>query len=320
MPLPIRDNFLGYLEYNGELVAQGIIDARAAATALNGFDSALRYFVAQEEPRLATIEFPIPVQVERGSWIAVIPLTIGQWILTGGGVVTTAYLATAAKKIAENDFKDVHLRDVFRSALRGLQWFIRIGKHLGSIAERRISNLRWRNNNEEVGIPNANGELLFVPRREFERFINAPLALASAITKVVETERTMTIARREGDIVEEVTVNESEKKIFYVEEDEAEVLFPELVLGQRVQLDGLVTRGNETANSIGFKYNEHILTCYPRTGSIVRFKRHLFLRCRITGEISRADEHGGTSDPRPKIIFDGLQITEPDEQPLFREF
>ena len=81
----------------------------------------------------------------------------------------------------------------------------------------------------------------------------------------------------------------------------------------------MVTRGNETANSIGFKYHEHILTCYPRTGNIVPFKRHLFLRCRITGEISRAEEHGGTSDPRPKIIFDDLQIIELEEQPLFGE-
>jgi len=95
-------------------------------------------------------------------------------------------------------------------------------------------------------------------------------------------------------------------------QDGAEILFPEFQHGQRISLEGVVTRGNEMTNTIGFQYSGHILTCRPRRGSIVRFKRHLFLRCLIIGKISRLDEHGGTTNPRPQIVFDDLQIKEDD--------
>jgi len=78
---------------------------------------------------------------------------------------------------------------------------------------------------------------------------------------------------------------------------------------------GIVTRGNERTNSIGFLYNEHVLTCYPRHGSIVRFKPHMFLRCRIVGEITRLNDETGESDePRPKIIFDDLILLQDENQ------
>jgi len=73
-----------------------------------------------------------------------------------------------------------------------------------------------------------------------------------------------------------------------------------------VLLEGFVTRGNEVANSIGFRYLDHILTCYPMSGSIVRFKSLLFTACAIEGSISRIDEHGHPNAHRPKIHFDKL--------------
>jgi hypothetical protein len=84
------------------------------------------------------------------------------------------------------------------------------------------------------------------------------------------------------------------------------VLFPELKHGMNVVLDGEVTRGNETTNSIGFRYNDHILTAYPKTGSVVRYKSTLFLKAKIFGTISRVDELGKIAANRPKIIFDDI--------------
>jgi len=154
MPADNSDDFIGFLRYDGELVIDGVIDARAAATALNGFDQSLRYFVTQQRPELATVEFPIPVRMDRGSWTAYLPSTIEQWIETGFALFAARYIATAAKQLAEQDFKDIGLRDVFKKALHALQWFARIGKHLGSL-QRRIQGLVWSDDGLEAGIPNA---------------------------------------------------------------------------------------------------------------------------------------------------------------------
>jgi hypothetical protein len=314
------DNSIGYLKYDGELVAEGILDARAAATALLGFDRSLRHFVSREDPALGKFNFQIPVKVQHGSWAALIPDTVGGWVMAGLGVAVTAYITTAATKLAENDFKDKKLKDVFVEGLKAIQWIIRVGKHLGTLTNRRLTGLRWRNDNTEVGIPNEAKEYLFVPRHYFQAFLEAPANILADIASIVEVERVLTIAVIQEEGVDTETISIRDKHIFYVADKiDDEVLFPELLHGQNVELDGVVTRGNEVANSIGFRYNEHILTCYPQSGSVVRFKKHLFLPCRIIGVISRADGRGGTNDPRPKIRFEGLTILSetPAEADLF---
>lgn len=316
MPPPANPDFLGYLKYEGALVADGVIDARAASDALASFDSAIRFFISEERQDLQPIRFPIPVRIEGKSWEAIIPHTLAGWFTTAVGIAVVAYLQTAAKKLAEKDFEGIGFRELFAKALAGIQWFIKIGKHLGSVKQPPVTKLQWRDNNEEVGVPNAEGQVLFVPREFYELFLEAPPKLLSGIVGPVEKERILIIGRKWDESVEEVTVTEQEKSIFYQESDETtEVLFPELKHSQFVALEGIVTRENGTANSLGFRYQDHILTCYPRTGSVVRFKAHLFLRCRIIGQIDRTDDHGGTSDPRPKIIFDDLQIIQDESSP-----
>jgi hypothetical protein len=302
-------DYVGFLKYNGKLVEDGIMDARTSAKALLGFDRALRYCIAQKNAELAATDFEIPVRIQKGSWTAFIPHTVGQWVLATAGIVATTYLTTAAKKLAENDSKEKGIKDIFKSAMSGLQWLIKIGKHLGSFDQRKPTGIVWRNNNEDVGIPNPKGVILYVPRWYFELYLNCPISLLSDIVSIVQSERNLVIGVSEGEQIVEEGVKPEDRYIFYVDEDgETDVLFPHLVHGQKVQLEGFVTRGNETSNSIGFKHEEHILTCYPSTGSIVRFKEHLFLKCRIIGHITRAGERGGFNDPRPKIIFDELII------------
>ena len=121
---------IGFLKYQGKLVSDGIIEAKVAARALNGFDGALRFFINQEEPKLADIELPIPVQMRKGSWEIHIPSSVEQWILSGAGIAVTAYFTKAASKLAEKDFKDVGLKDVFKKALKGIQWLVRSGNIL----------------------------------------------------------------------------------------------------------------------------------------------------------------------------------------------
>ena len=99
-----------------------------------------------------------------------------------------------------------------------------------------------------------------------------------------------------------------EHRQFFIPEQENEILFPELVHGMEVTLQGEITRGNETANNMGFRFNEHILTIYPKTGSIVDHKASLFLEAEVKGEISRRDEKGELRLKKPKIIFTEINI------------
>jgi hypothetical protein len=310
--------YLGYLKYDGVQVTDGIIDARAASLALDGFDTALRYFLSQENREIGAVALPVPVSIERGSWTAFIPENVGAWItavLAAGSVI---YASTAAKKMAENDFKNVGLTSLFRKSLEAMQWAIRIAKHMGDFTRRRIQGVTWKNNNLDAAIPNDRGEVLLVPREYFETYLKTPRSLLKNIVSVVEEERTLKIGTMENGKIEEVEIKRSEKHIFVTEDQiDSEVLFPDLKHGQQVTLDGLVTKGNEKENSIGFEYQNHVLTCYPRTGSIVRFKPHLFLHCRIYGEINREDDHGGFDAPRPKITFDNLTILNSEQPELF---
>ena len=301
-----NENHLGYLKYSGKLVAEGYLDARKAAQALIGFDEAIRFYIKKSCPQLRNIDFELPIRVRKGSWEALIPQTIEQWVLTGAGTVLTTYGVTAAKEMAKNDFKDIGIRDIFKKSLITIQWFIKIGKHIGSSTQKSFDNLKWRNNNEEVGILNSYGEYLFVPTEIINAYGETSPKLLEKLSKIIEEEREASIGVIEnGEIISE-TITIYEKHIFAPPEDNEEILFPELIHGQPVELEGFTTKGNQTANSIGFRYENHILTCYPDKGNIVRYKPALFLKCKILGIVNRMDEKGQPTERRPKIYFSDL--------------
>lgn len=167
-------DFLGYLEYTGNLVDEGIMDTRKMARALIGFDSALRHFAALEHLLLREIEYDIPVSIRRGSWQALIPDSIDKWIIAALGITATKYLATAATEIAKNDFKDVNMRMIFSKALCSIQWIIRIGKHLGKLGQRKFTSVQWREGNTQIGIPNDRGEYIFIPKPIIDLYATTP--------------------------------------------------------------------------------------------------------------------------------------------------
>lgn len=313
--MPENNSQLGFLKYEGKLVEEGYLDARTSARALVGFDGALRYLVARQEPELTGTNFEIPVRIQRGSWEAIIPHTIGQWVWTALGLGATAYVTAAAKKLAENDFKEASIKDAFKHALKAIQWLIKIGKHLGSFTHRKLTSVKWKNDNAEIGIPNDKGEYLYVPVQYFEIYVECPAKLLSDMASVIESERELKIGVTENGKTDEETVSQSEKHIFVLDAPEDnKMLFPELVHGMSVELDGVVTRENGVSNSIGFRYNDHILQCHPGEGSVIRYKPHLFLPCKIIGVINRESDEGTFDEPRPKIIFNDLVILNPSGQ------
>ena len=301
---------IGYVKYSGELVKDGYMDARKSAQALLGVDEAIRFFIYQQAPELRTVAFEFPVKVKKGSWEIVI-----------GGILL-AYGVKAAQKMAENDFKDVGLKDVFKKALSAIQWMIRIGKHMGDLTIKKFENVQFKDNNALIGIRNSQGEYLYVPKVFLDFYASVSPVLLKKMSEVIEEERSLSVGIFDGQAIIEETVTRKHRQIFTNEIDEpGELLFPELEHGQNVVLEGELTRGNEMSNTVGIGYQGHILTGLPEVGSIVRFKPSLFLRCRIHGRISREDENGRLAARRPRIIFTRIEPLESDDdnQQLFSE-
>lgn len=300
----MEEEYLGYFKFDGELVNDGLLDGRKAAQALLGFDEALRHFIYLQAPGIQSVDFDLPVRLRKGSWEALIPITASDWLITALGIAGTAYLTTAANKLAENDFKDASIKALIRKAISGIQWLIRLGKHTGDLTIKKFENVTFRAETNEVGIKNENGEIKYFPKEFLDWFSKTNPKLLVKITEVIEEKRQLVVGVEvDGKFVEE-RVTKREKHIFTMKEEEIEeILFPQLTHGLPVELEGHLTRGNETSNSLGFRYLEHILTCYPAEGSMVRYKHVLFSHCKIIGHVSRTDDNGQLTAKRPKIIF-----------------
>jgi len=314
-----KNEYVGYLKYHGDLVKDGYLDARKAATALIGLDEVLRYFIHQESPIFREVDFEIPVKIEKGSWLAYIPSTIQEWLLAGGGIAATAYFTTAAKKLAENDFKEIGLKDLFKKAFLGIYWVIKLGTHLKTLKKSKFDNVKFRNNNTEVGIMNENNEILYLPVEYLDFYTNCPDSLFSKISEIIEPERELELGINDFD--DTAKINISDKGIFFKKrEEDDEIVLPELKHGDYVEIEGHVTRGNENSNTIGFQYANHILTCNPREGSIIKYKPNLFSNVIIKGFVDRLDKDGFFKEKKPRIeIIDMIENKGNRQKKLFED-
>ena len=302
--------YIGFLRYSGKSLEKGYLGARQSAEALIGLDEALRYFVNEQDKELAKFDYDIPVRIRKGTWEAWIPQDIGVYLKPAATIIATAYLASAASKMAQNDFKNASLTALFKRAMQVIQWIIKIGKHLGTLTKRKFEDIEWRDGNRLIGILNENGERLFVPAAFLKFYEQMPIHLLKKIASIVSEEIKLEIAVYDDNEDKIESLGQPHKHIFCP--DTTDVLFPELKHGQEVKLEGTVTRGNENTNNIGFQYQGHILTCYPKSGSIVKFKPELFLKCEIKGTISRKDKIGEITELKPKIIFTDLRCLDQD--------
>lgn len=299
-----ESEIIGYIKYDGERVAPGVLDAGQAGSALDGLNTLIRHFNAKQAPALRDAEYEVPVRIGDGSWLA--------FVVAGAGIVTTTYLSTAAKKMAERDFEGVGLSDIFRNSMDGLRCLIRLTKHTRKARGWSFSNLRWRKNNTEVGIENDQGEIEWIPAEYLVWFQNPPNNAVRKLVEVVEEERELRVGVQSKSGVEEESVRVADKRLFAPEDSTNEenlIVEPELQHGDQVALEGRLTRGNASTNSLGLEYKGHILNCVPDHGSIVRFKPYLFLTCRVVGQINRF--HG---DRKPTIIVSNVVPLEEDGQ------
>ena len=305
---------LGYFKLDGDLVKDGFLDAKTSADFLMGLDEVVRLLVLKQVPELKDFDFDIPVRVDKGSWEAVVGVA-ATLATTTVGAFALSYGKEAGKRAAENDWKDNGLKDVIKKAMEGVQWLIRIGKHLGELTQKKFKDAIIKTETNEVGISNANGVVLFVPKEFFDLYTDTPARVLSKVTSAIEVERKFVVGVKEDNIFIDEVVTMTQKYIFtQVEDDRDEVLFPEMVHDMPVELIGMVTRGNATANNMGFRYQEHILSCHPEKGSITKYKYAMFSKCRIIGRVDRRDENGSPTAKRPKIEFTNLIPMDPEVQ------
>jgi len=193
-----EEKYLGYLKYQGEMVNDGFMDARKSAQALLGFDEAVRFFVFQQAPDLRKIDFEFPVRVKKGSWKIVIP----ELIKLAGSVVVTAYGVKAAQKMAERDFEGIGLKDIFHKSLLAIQWVIRIGKHLGDLTLKKFESVKFKDNNQLIGIRNSEGEFLYVPKEFLDFYVASNPRLLGKISELVEEQRVLSVGvYQDGQLV-----------------------------------------------------------------------------------------------------------------------
>lgn len=292
---------VGYLKYKGSLVDKGVIDAKSAGMALVGLDETIRYFNSRQSSEFAKLEYEIPVHIEEGSWVAI--------VLAGaaavGGAFALGYAKKAGEKMAENDFKEIGLGDVFKKSFFALSNLLKLSKHTGKAKDWNLENVVWRNDNKEIGIYNNAGDLVFIDVEYIKWFQSMPSSLLSKITDPIRENRTLAIGTKTTDGFEEQEVNNNEKRIFsksLEEDDFEEFIFPEIQHGDEVRLEGKLTRGNEQSNTVGFEFQGHILNCIPEEGTIVQYKPALFLRCIIEGTAIRHSKKRVSPDRKPTII------------------
>lgn len=303
---------LGFVKYSGETLVNGVIDAGSAGSALVGLDEAVRFFNSRQSPDLASLQYEIPVQTRTGSWEAVV--VAGAAV---GGAFALGYAKKAGEKLAENDFKDIGLKDVLKKSMLAIQTLAKLIKH--SRRPRGWDRVRIEPSMgvETVLVANDRGDELAVPLEYFRWYQQLPPRLLARMTTVIRTDRTLTIGVVRPTGVDEVTIVADEKPLFdQAQEDEFEedTLFPELVHGASAYLEGRLIRGSEASNSFGLEYKGHVINCVPAHGSVRQYKPALFLRCKVEGRITRHAKNRFVPDRRPTLIVERVIPLEADGQ------
>jgi hypothetical protein len=304
---------VGYVKYSGGAVEGGVIDAGSAGSALLGLDEALRFFNARQSPEFANLQYDIPVKTRDGSWEAVV---LGGMVAVGGAF-SLGYAKRAGEKLAENDFKDIGITDILKKSVAAMKKLAEVIKHTRRARGWESARLSANQSGAEVAVLNDRGNELLVPVEFFMWYQQVPAGLLVRLTSVVREDRVLSIGMAGDSPEEAVRITEQDKPLFDGapgEELEEDILFPELMHGNAAVLDGRLIRGSEASNSIGLEYQGHIINCVPLKGNVRQYKSALFLRCRVSGRITRLTKSRFMADRRPTLIIEKVVPLESDVQ------
>ncbi|CUJ47367.1 hypothetical protein [Achromobacter xylosoxidans] len=308
---------VGFIKYSGDPLRAGVIDARSAGSALLGLDEAIRFFNMQQSAELAEVEYDVPVQTRTGSWEAV--------LLAGGAVATAfalGYVKKAGEKMAENDFKEIGLKNVLSRSMSAIVTLVRLIKHTEKSCDWTTKRIEPSFSGSTVIVADEVGREIAVPVDFYRWYQKTPPGLLSKMTSVIREDRPLTIGSYESDEMNSVLLVASEKALFESRDsdgDDGDILFPELKHGDYVALEGRLIRGSEKSNAVGLEYQGHVINCMPSSGSIRKYKSALFLRCRVEGMIIRHSKNSYVAERRPKIIIDRVIPLQPDQQGILFE-
>lgn len=316
----MSNDYIGYIKYSGKSVDEGIMDAKKSAEALLGFDEAIRYFASKEDSLLLNQDYELPVKIQKGSWEIILPI-FEELITLEGALKTagTAYLTNTAIQSAKEGFFQVGLskdiKTIFLGAFKTLKWIVKIVKHIGSFNKK--VEVIYDLENANVEIINEDGKKIIVSKDIYALYQECPETILTRLSSNIEKDRVLKIGVFED--LNEVIITEDEKEFFYVKPiiDDSELLYPELKHGDEVELEGIITKVNEKANTLGFQHDNHIFTILPVAGNVTDFKAeiisnhydNIFQSVTIVGIVDRKGNNGEVLK-KPKIIFESLKKTD----------
>ncbi|MNM50537.1 hypothetical protein D3C81_615810 [compost metagenome] len=305
----LKDEGIGFVSYEWKGAPSGVIDASSGGQALLGLDDAIRYFNRRQSAGFGSTSYEIPVLTGNGSWVAVV-LGI---LAVPAAAFSMAYAKKAGEKMAEKDFSDIGFKDVARKSMDALVKFIRLVKIKKGKFDIRKLDIEWSEDATTAIVRAENGEHITVPAEYIRWYATLPAGTLKRLCTPIASGREMTVGARQDDgSLDAVTFDEADRLSLTNEDTEVdpEFLFPDLIHGTDVILEGIVTRGNQSTNSMGLQYRGHILNCIPGTGSVKRFKPALFEQCKVYATINRHVASLATLDYRPTLLVDNIISTE----------
>ena len=215
-------------------------------------------------------------------------------------------------------------KKIFTGAIKSIKWVISIRNHRKDKVK-RIEHLKFKNNNEEIWIPNINWEYLYVPKKYYDLYTEFPEKIFYKNTKLIEKDRILEIWSIEQDWkINDIKITENEKYYFYEEEKIENIILPELIHWEHVELEWEITRTTESTNTIWFRYNWHVLICKPIDKSLAYFKSkivsledtHFFSKVKMIWIVDRLDNDWEYKDKKPSILFSEIQSIEKSNEKL----
>jgi len=226
------------------------------------------------------------------------------------------FFDTDLEELAGGGFQEFGFKPIFKNAFKGMTWVLKMAKHLSYLTNRKIEHLEFIGDNK-VSLVNDEGKTLHVPAQYLKLFADCPHDLFRKLAIVIEESRELVVGYNDSKDANYVRIGSEKKFIFIPNEDENEVLFPDLQHNSYVALEGHISRGNESSNTLGFLYQDHVLTCYPNEGNIKTFKGALFTNVIVKGFVDRLDKKTGELiEKRPRIRFTEISSNEPTDRQL----
>lgn len=289
----------------------------SASYALSGLSEIIKFFNSKQNKSLVDKKYEIPIKINTGSWeTAIIDNPLTSALIAGASIFAGSYLKKAGEKIAENDFKDFSFKKIIERSMHALVEYVKIKKQGITIDDIENSKKFVKNGIIIAIITLPNGECIEIENSYLEWYKQMPPTLLQKITYIIEEERRLELGVVfDGKLIKE-TINENEAGIFnsITITNEEEIILPLLVHNNRYKLKGYLSRGNQSSNSLGFRYAGYTLNCHPETGDVVQFKDSLFKTCIIDCYVNRNTKTNLKLDRKPTLIIISSSPIEEDLQ------